>query len=243
MINKYKIYLDIDGETLLLPIPPKENPVKYPTSNKKYNVLGIGDIVVPQSPSLITITVDSYFPGDSSDPLLFGRKWRRPARYVELLEEARETGCIIDAVICRYDATGKSMYDTNIAAIISGFETRDKGGEAGDVYYRLELTEYRDYGPSKIVLPATESAAAETTEAAPTEQGDRAVTTSELYVGVAVIANGEYFNDSYGGKPSRTVSNLSTTVSRIIDDPSRPCPILIGGNLGWIKKESLQVVT
>ena len=245
MTNKYKIYLDIDGDTLTIPVPPKENPVKHPTSNKKYNVLGVGDIIVPQSPALMVITIDSYFPGYSSDPLLFGNRWRRPGYYVDAIMDARERGSVIDVIVCRYDAAGKSMYDTNISAVISSFETRDKGGEAGDVYYKLELTEYRDYGPSRVVLPVVPEGTEtqETPEVMPVEETPRAAGTSELYVGATVIANGEYFNDSYGGKPSRSVSNLTTTVSRIIDDPARPHPILIGGNRGWIKRECLQVVT
>ena len=246
MRNKYKIYLDIDGDTLTIPVPPKEVPVKYPASNKKHNVLGTGDIIVPGNPSLMVITIDSYFPGGDQDPLLFGKRWRRPGYYVDMLEEARQDKTIIDVVISRYGAAGSSMYDTNISAVISNFETRDKGGEAGDVYYKLELTEYRDYGPSKIILPSAPIGDLPSIGEAlmqATEEIDRPVTTSELYVGATVIANGEYYYDSYGGKPSKAVTNLTTTVSRIIDDPARPYPVLIGGNRGWIKREQLQVIT
>lgn len=239
MKNRFRIYLDIGGETLMLPVLPKENPVKYPSSTKKYNIMGVGDIIVPQSPGLIKVTASSYFPGNESDPLLLGR-WRKPGRYIEMLEAAREDGSIIDVLVCR----GRPAHDTNISAVITNFETTDKGGEPGDVYYKLELTEYRDYGPSKIILPAPAGEAAQGLEAPmpATEETERPVTTPDLYVGAQVIANGPYFNDSYGGKPSYTANNLATAVSRIIDDPARAYPILIGDGRGWMKREHLQVV-
>ena len=104
------------------------------------------------------------------------------------------------------------------------------------MYYKITLKEYRDYGPVKISLPQPE-----TQELAAQEEEQRPVTTPELRVGAAVLANGTYYSSSYGDRPTGNANNLQTTVSRIIPDPSRPYPILIGGSRGWIKAEQLQV--
>ena len=157
---------------------------------------------------------------------------------MELIEEAMENKEICDLVISRGDASGSDMYDTNISALITKFETTDNGGEAGDVYYKISFKEYRDYGPIKVTLPVPETPVP--TAAAP-EAPERPVSAHVLRVGAPVIANGTYFSSSYGDRPTGTANNLTTIVSRIIPDASRPYPVLIGGNRGWIKADQLEV--
>ena len=36
--------------------------------------------------------------------------------------------------------------------IVSNFETKDKGGEPKDIYYSLELQEYRSYAPKVVSI-------------------------------------------------------------------------------------------
>ncbi len=239
MRNKYKFIVDIGGDTIEFPVNPKEYTVSYPADHKTYNILDIGEIVVPRLPSLMEVSWESYFPGDEDDPLIYGHDWTEPGDYVEAILEARDNEEICDLVISRYDARGSRMYDTNISALIDNFETTEKGGEAGDVYYKIKFKEYRNYAPIKVVLPQPE---ASTTGAIQIEEQPRPLSAApELRVGASVIANGTYFSSSYGDKPTGTANNLATTVSRIIPDASRPYPILIGGSRGWIKADQLQV--
>lgn len=234
MRNKYKFFTDVGGDTLEFPVNPKEYTISYPSDNKTYNVLNIGEIIVPRLPSLMVVSWDSYFPGDSNDPLIYGHDWMDPGDYVEAIMYARDNREICDLVISRYDARGSRMYDTNISAVIDDFETTEKGGEAGDVYYKIKFKEYRDFTPIKVTLSGPEHPG--------TEEESRPLSPSpELRVGATVVANGTYFSSSYGDKPTGTANNLTTTVSRIIPDATRPYPILIGGNRGWIKTDQLQV--
>lgn len=238
MRNKYKFFADIGGDTIEFPVNPKEYTISYPSDNKTYNVLDIGEIVVPRLPSLMEVSWESYFPGDSDDPLIYGHDWEDPGDYVEAIIDARDNQEICDLVISRYDAQGSKMFDTNISAVIDSFETTEKGGEAGDVYYKIKFKEYRDYAPIKVALPQPE----QPEQTVQIEEQPRPLSAApELRVGATVIANGTYFSSSYGDKPTGTANNLSTTVSRIIPDASRPYPILIGGSRGWIKADQLQV--
>lgn len=239
MRNRYKFYADIGGDTIEFPVNPKEYTISYPTDHKTYNVLDIGEIIVPRMPSLMEVSWESYFPGDTNDPLIMGHDWMDPSEYVELITESRDNKEICDLVISRWDASGGKMFDTNISALISDFKATEKGGEAGDVYYKIAFKEYRDYGPIKIALPQPEVQEPATVNP---QEPERPVTTPEMRVGAAVIANGTYFSSSYGDKPTGTANNLQTTVSRIIPDASRPYPILIGGSRGWIKADQLQVM-
>lgn len=238
MRNKYKFFADVGGDTIEFPVNPKEYTISYPADHKTYDILDIGEIVNPRLPSLVEVSWESYFPGNSDDPLIYGHDWKEPGDYVEEIKEAMDNKEICDLVISRYDASGSRMYDTNISAVIDSFETTEKGGEAGDVYYKIKFKEYRNYAPIKIPLPQT----AQSSQIVQIEEQPRPLSsTPELRVGASVIANGTYFSSSYGDKPTGTANNLSTTVSRIIPDASRPYPILIGGSRGWIKADQLQV--
>ena len=238
MRNRYKFFADIGGDTIEFPVNPKEYTISYPADHKTYDILDIGEIIVPRLPSLMEVSWDSYFPGNSDDPLIYGHDWMEPGDYVEAIKDAMDNQEICDLVISRYNAGGSRMYDTNISAVIADFETTEKGGEAGDVYYKIKFKEYRNYTPIKIPLQNNNN----TDSSSTSENSQRAESPAlELRVGATVIANGTYYSSSYGDKPTGTANNLSTVVSRIIPDASRPYPILIGGSRGWIKADQLQV--
>lgn len=238
MRNRYKFFADIGGDTIEFPVNPKEYTISYPADHKTYDILDIGEIIVPRLPSLMEVSWDSYFPGNSNDPLIYGHDWMEPGDYVEAIKDAMDNQEICDLVISRYGAGGSRMYDTNISAVIADFETTEKGGEAGDVYYKIKFKEYRNYAPIQIPLQNNNN----TYSASNSENTQRGASPAlELRVGATVIANGTYYSSSYGDKPTGTANNLSTVVSRIIPDASRPYPILIGGSRGWIKADQLQV--
>ena len=238
MRNRYKFFADIGGDTIEFPVNPKEYTISYPADHKTYDILDIGEIIVPRLPSLMEVSWDSYFPGNSDDPLIYGHDWMEPGDYVEAIKDAMDNQEICDLVISRYNAGGSRMYDTNISAVIADFETTEKGGEAGDVYYKIKFKEYRNYAPIKIPLQNNNN----TDSSSTSPNSQRAESPAlELRVGATVIANGTYYSSSYGDKPTGTANNLSTVVSRIIPDASRPYPILIGGSRGWIKADQLQV--
>lgn len=238
MRNRYKFFADIGGDTIEFPVNPKEYTISYPADHKTYDILDIGEIIVPRLPSLMEVSWDSYFPGNSDDPLIYGHDWMEPGDYVEAIKDAMDNQEICDLVISRYNAGGSRMYDTNISAVIADFETTEKGGEAGDVYYKIKFKEYRNYAPIKIPLENNNN----TDSSSTSDNSQRAESPAlELRVGATVIANGTYYSSSYGDKPTGTANNLSTVVSRIIPDASRPYPILIGGSRGWIKADQLQV--
>lgn len=238
MRNRYKFFADIGGDTIEFPVNPKEYTISYPADHKTYDILDIGEIIVPRLPSLMEVSWDSYFPGNSDDPLIYGHDWMEPGDYVEAIKDAMDNQEICDLVISRYNAGGSRMYDTNISAVIADFETTEKGGEAGDVYYKIKFKEYRNYAPIKIPLENNNN----TDSSSTSDNSQRAESPAlELRVGATVMANGTYYSSSYGDKPTGTANNLSTVVSRIIPDASRPYPILIGGSRGWIKADQLQV--
>jgi hypothetical protein len=122
--------------------------------------------------------------------------------------------------------------------VVSDFSTTDKGGEPEDIYYSVELTEYRNYEPKTVsVITVSEGVSSESGQVE-TEQG-RPIEAPVLRVGAAVIANGRYWYDSYGSKPFGTANNLNTTITRIASGNSYPIHI---GHYGWLREDQLQII-
>lgn len=223
-----KIYIEFGGGRMLLPVNPEEIEISYPTDNKDYDVIGIGQVVVQRKPSLKEVSWEGFLPASTEEPYVnVGAS--SPQSYVNSLlsaMEGKQKGRLI--------ITRSRLYDTNMRCIVSDFKTTDKGGEPDDMYYSITLREYRDYSPRVVTLLGTGGAAAQATASA-----ERPVDTPVLRVGAAVIANGRYWYDSYGARPFGTANNLQSTVTRIAE--GNPYPIHIG-SYGWLRADQLQIV-
>ncbi len=227
--NSCSIYLKF-GSRAKLPVNPEELSIQRPTDNKTYDVLGVGQIIVPKKPALKVISWEGFFPGNLGAPYVNSGA-KSPKYYVSLLEKAMKRKQVGRLIISR-----SGLFDTNMKCIVSSFETKDKGGEPEDIYYSVELQEYRAYAPetvSVVTAPAAGTAAAEAAAETP-----RPVETPVLRVGAAVIVNGDYCYDSFGSKPHGVASNLSTTVTRIVQNPY---PVHVG-HYGWVQESQLQIV-
>lgn len=232
--NGTRIYLSF-GRRIRIPVNPEEITITYPSDNETYHVLGIGEIVVPRSPALTEVSWESFLPRDGDDPYTSSRV--SPASVVKALTRAKKnkrTGRLI--------ITRAGMMNTNLRCIIENFETRDKGGEPRDIYYSITLKEYRSHGAQSVTIvqpAATTTATTEAPVAQATAETERPVETPTLRVGAQVIANGNYWYDSYGSNPHGTANNLSTTVTRIVS--GNPYPVHIG-SYGWVTEDQLQIV-
>ena len=194
-------------------------------------MLGKGEIVVPRKPSLQIVSWESFFPSSYDDPYVNSGA-KSPKDYERYFSDALKK-----KTKCRLIISRSGLYDTNIRCIVSDFKTTDKGGEPGDMYYEVELMEYRDYEPETVSIVTTSEQ--QDTPAEASTETERPVETPVLRVGAAVIANGKYWYDSYGSKPFGTANNLTTTVTRIVS--GNPYPVHIGA-YGWLQESQLQIV-
>ena len=125
------IYLVFSGKKIKIPVNPEEIEIKYPTDHKTYDVIGVGEIVVPRKPSLKEISWESFFPGDRS-AVYVNSGAKVPSYYMKSLESALKKKRVGRLIITR-----SGVYDTNMKCIVSNFEIKDKGGEPKDIYYSL----------------------------------------------------------------------------------------------------------
>lgn len=222
--NKCAVYLVFGSRKMRIPVNPEEIEIERPTDNKTFDVIGLGEIVVPRKPSLQAASWESFFPGEDADPYV-NPEHMPPEEYVQQIESALK-----EQTVCRLVITREGMPYTNMQCIVSEFKTTDKGGEPNDLYYSISLKEYRDYAPEMVAIVVSQVAA---------PQKQRAVNTPALRVGATVIANGKYWYDSYGSKPYGTANNITTTITRIVE--GRPYPVHIGTR-GWLRADQLQIV-
>lgn len=242
MATKYGIFFTRDGTVIRLPVNPEKLPVVRDNANDDYNVLGIGPIMVPRIPKLREVTISGYFPGREFPGVLTSGGFEPPEFYIQFFESAMRDGAPILYTPVRYyeDGTPFMTQDTGFQVLVTQFNTEERGGETGDFYYDLSLTEYRDYSPATVQVQTVSS------QTTATISKPREMPKNQLAVGVTCIANGRYYASSYGDEPHGNANGRRCVISRIVSDSSRPYPIHIttesGGWLGWLTKDNLQVV-
>lgn len=251
MANNFGLFFTRDGLVLRLPVNPAKLPQEKSGDNQSYNVLGIGPITVPRIPKPKEVKISSFFPGRPAPYVLTAGDFREPEFYISFFQRAMDDKVPILYTPVRYYEDGAPYMtgDTGFQVLVSDFSFEERGGETGDFYYDLALTEYRDYSPQTITLQQIAS----TTQNAPapmtaTAEVTREIPAGQLYVGCTAQANGPWYYDSYGAEPHGEGSGRRVTVGRIITtDPARPRPVLVkseeGAVLGWMEADNLQAVS
>lgn len=146
MDEGYNIYIsqNIGNEIIVLKLPanPEEIEFEYEINNKKYNVLGIGEIIRTGKKGLTGFTVKSFFPFDESPDI---------AIYTieKMIENMIAYEIPLNFKINKLQ-NNRFTVDINIDVVVGSFKHGEKGGEVGDIDYTLKLTEYREH-KAKVV--------------------------------------------------------------------------------------------
>lgn len=244
MPNNFGLFFSRDGAVIRLPVNPEKLPVAREMEGGSYNVLGIGPILTPRTPGLREVSISSFFPGRAYSGVLTPNEFRPPEFYIRFFEGAMNDEAPVLYTPVRYYEDGTPFFtgDEGFFVLVTQFRTEERGGETGDFYYDLTLSEYRDYAPRtvQIVQPAQQGQ-----PAAVAAEPSRSIPQGQLVVGASCVANGPYYASSYGDEPHGTASGRTVVVSRMVDG-SRAYPVHVttesGGPLGWMKKDALQAV-
>lgn len=237
----YGVYLTAEGETIRFPVNPQELSISYPSTNEKYNVLTLGEIIQPRKTGLSKISwEDGLLPArpDSSYTVTIG-EFKTPDFYIDFIRRCKDEGLICTLTIDRHMEDGTPFKSDTILVVVEDFEAKEKGAETGDFYYSIELTEYRDYSPRAVSIVST--ASSKTTAVG---QKQRTVPKNQLVVGKTVKINGIYCYTASGSKPHGSGSGRTVVIGRILTG-THAYPVLVktasGSVLGWCKKEVLTV--
>lgn len=174
-MNDYRIWFQnifADANDVVeLPVNPDEVSISYPANPTQYDVEGIGEIIVPRRVKLATMSFESFFPREGVFlPVLNSQSNNTPGWYVNFFRRLQMSRRPFELTISRgsdslkvYDGdpdnptTIEMTYtDTVMQAILLDFTITDKGGEPGDIYYNMTISEYRDASPKTLAEIAKE---------------------------------------------------------------------------------------
>lgn len=158
MPNNFGLYFSGSGGVVRLPVNPSKLPEEKDNENGEYNVLGIGPIMIPRTPKLRVVSISSFFPGRNIPGLAVGT-FQPPDYYVNFFQSAMDNRSVLVYTPVRYypDGTPFMTGSTGFECIVTKFTYEDRGGEVGDIYYDLEVTEYRDYSPISMQIASSSS--------------------------------------------------------------------------------------
>lgn len=142
----YSMTLIVEGREISIPVLPDKLVVSSSGKNEKAVVIQLGEILILRKKALRGIAWNSFFPAHDA-PYITG-SISNPIKAVKAIQRARDRDMAI-----RFLITGTDL-DVNMKVGVDSFDYEERGGEVGDLYYSIKLTEWRDYSPSRIVLPS-----------------------------------------------------------------------------------------
>ena len=263
----YRITFDVDGfdKSVVLPVNPNEVTVAYPGNNSNYDVEGIGEIIVPRLPKLASVSFESFFPRVGvTTPMANGDSWYTPEWYLTFFRRLQRRKEPFRLTITRgsdvYYDYNNGMQDPDIIttdhldttfdqAMILDISITDKGGEPGDLYYTMSISEYRDASPQKL---------AEISKQTLDDDGNilsqqmvtvpvRPIQRTTLFPGQAVTVNGRVYTaedqaqDTWDQTKQRA-NQLDRLITRVLPPSvsNKLHSVYIQG-LGWVDKSSCSV--
>lgn len=247
MGNQYGLFFTRDNLVIRLPVNPEKFPLENPSTNQTYNVLGIGEVMQARTPGLRKFTISSYFPGRPYTGVLTPNDFKEPEFYIGFFRRAMEERESLLFTPVRYyeDGTPYMTQDTGFRVLVNGFSFEERGGETGDFYYDLDLVEYRDFSPKRVVIKQPEATQPQQVQQA-TQEPVREIPPQQIVVGSRCVLNGNYYYSSYGDTPYGSASGRTVLVQYIVDlDRAKPYHVTTeeGGALGWTDRGSLQVIS
>lgn len=147
----YRIYFqDKTGMVYQIPVNPESFRTEVVANIDNYNIVGVGDIIRPRTRQLKKWSWDGVFMLDITDPLNSYGLILLPQIYVTMIEKWMKEKQVIKFMQNSVNLAASLLNGSNNRVVIDKFEYEDRGGEPGDIYYSISLTEFREYGVSII---------------------------------------------------------------------------------------------
>lgn len=141
----YHMFLRGAGRTLEIPVLPETLAVESEGDNQTENVLHLGEINILAQKKLGKIEWEAVFPAHSAPYVTVGSP-PAPIDCIRLIQSWRDAMQPVQLML-----VGANL-DINLKMGIESFSYEERGGEPGDVYYSIELLEYKDYTPRRISI-------------------------------------------------------------------------------------------
>lgn len=239
-MNDIGIYFEYLGQSVQIPVNPKEIKIAGNGNNKNVEIIALGEISILKQRKLQTLEWSSWFPYYNWHPAIRSRI-QGIDYYTEFFEQI-----VRDCRPCRLIITGLNI---SMEVSIESFQYHHQAGDHEDRYYTIQLKEYRPYNVYQINTLKSDlerwgTKLGNTTPPSKPEEKKEEPKPKEITVGCDVILNGRVHYDSYGSKPGKTFSNYKGKCNKINKKGSHPYHITTpsGGWLGWVVESAVQVV-
>lgn len=148
--EKIPIYIILQYEmySLQFPVNPESIKKDVASAANTEEVEGIGQISIPKTPELARISINSFFwQGQSYISAIQDKKWSGnnitpSSMYVEWLEQWQRSKKPANLIITRLNYSMKVTCEN--------FSHWINAGEESDIYFSLDLLEYRPHGAKKL---------------------------------------------------------------------------------------------
>ena len=135
-----KITLKTDDDEIILPVIPEEYHCTVGNKNSTVDIINAGEFLMKGKVTLRAISFSSFFPAQEYS---FAPDGGDPWGFVEKLEKWRIANKTIYLTVA-----GSAV---EFSCLIEGFEYGEQDG-SGDVYYKLDLKEYREIGTEQKII-------------------------------------------------------------------------------------------
>lgn len=129
----YYLSFNNNEEKIRLPVIPSSFEVNIPHQNTTVNITNLGEINLIGKTGLMNMTIESFFPNQQYNFCLY-KDFQKPYEYIKQLLKWKKSGKPIRVIV-----TGTPI---NYAVAIENLTYSEVDG-TGDVYFSLELKEYK----------------------------------------------------------------------------------------------------
>lgn len=136
----YSVSFKYDNETYTLPVNPEQIEVSIAQANEKYNILRLGQIVVPTHMELAKYSFETEFPYNLRHYMETAGDFKTSDNYLKLFSDWRKE---MKPVL--FTASNGLGEDINSLVLIEELTITEKAGEEGDKYVSFKLSEYRKF--------------------------------------------------------------------------------------------------
>lgn len=137
MVN---IRIEFNNQVLTIPVNPEKIEHERGANNETVNIIGLGNIAVKKEISLTKIRLESFFPSTNTD-FYTGISPKNCVNFIDTIWKSDKYGRIISEGL---------PINLNMFFVIDNFVYDDRAGEEEDIYYTLEITEFKPYGAKYV---------------------------------------------------------------------------------------------
>ena len=143
--SKYQMYMTFNGgaEKLRFPVLPERFNIRHGMANHSVSIQGLGEAVIMQDPTAITIVFASYFPVYPFPGVQF-EDLTPPIELKERITNWQKSDRPIQFMV-----TGTPI---NMHFTIESFFCYEQGGDVGTLHYSLSLKEYKHVSARRVTV-------------------------------------------------------------------------------------------